>query len=91
MKLLKKDRKQLEQVLASLKEGLAYLMQDNMAIMMETNSAASDVFTSTYYPGKKYAKCCKDMGSKFCYALTAMQELTTLLAQKPVQLSDEVL
>ena len=79
MKLLKRDRTKLAGILRDLKEGHAFLMAESTAIMVDTTMTSADVFTSHYYPGKRYVGIAKTIGSKLCYLETGIADLEQAL------------
>jgi hypothetical protein len=83
MKLLKKDRLELEATVQKLRRGLSFLMRDDVAIMRETNLSSNDVFSSVL-SNKKYSSICKDIGSEFTLVLTALSELEKILNEKSI-------
>lgn len=81
MKLRKKDRVVLEQVLMDAKEGVGFLNRADTAVMIETRLTSQDVFTSPYYPEKRYASICKEIGTKLCSLHTAVSTLEKALQE----------
>lgn len=81
MKLRVKDRLRLERIGVDLRDGLAFLQADNVAIMMQNGMTSSDMFTAPYYPGEKYAKIEKQIGSKFCVLVSAINKLEEALKE----------
>ena len=81
MKLRVKDRLRLERINVDLKDGLAFLQAENVAIMVESTMTSSDMFTAPYYPHKKYADIDKEIGSKFCVLVDAVRKLDAALKE----------
>ena len=78
-KLLKRDRRELETILSNAKTGMRFLIQERVAVMVESSLGSSDVFTAPYYPGKRYNSINKHMGSDLCALWTAVQSLEKFL------------
>ena len=80
MKLLKRDRKELESVLSQARTGLKFLMAQNVAVMIESKMSSSDVFRAPYYPEKAYSTIAKDVGSEIVFIASAISKLERLLS-----------
>jgi hypothetical protein len=62
-RLTKKDKGELEIVLRNVQRALRFIMSDDTAVMRRSNMSSADMFTSEYYPGEKYGKTTKEIGS----------------------------
>lgn len=79
MKLLKRDRTRLLQVLTKLKRAEAFILSDRTAIMRQHNLSSTDIFTAPYYPDEKYVKITKDIGSDLVSLFTGIRDLENIL------------
>lgn len=86
MKLSKKDRRHLQSILDNLNRGLNFIMANDTALMRQHRMSSCDFFASDYapYAGQKWAPINKQMGSEFVLALTARNQLESLLAEPKI-------
>lgn len=93
MKLSKKDRRKLEDVLAGLKRGIAYVMDPNTALMRRRDKAGTcDAFESQFpdFKGEKWFKATKEIGNEFVIAVSAMRDLERLLNPEPMEVENDI-
>ena len=86
MKLSQKDRRALTLVLAELKRGHSFIMAPDTAIMRKHRLSSVDFYHSDFppYAGEKWGKICKETGSEWVVALSAVRTLENLLDPRPL-------
>lgn len=78
MKLAKKNRRELISILDQLNDGIAFIQENDTAIMRETSLTSNDIFTSKM-SGKAYISIDKEIGSNLCFLLSAQSKLRRAL------------
>ena len=81
MKLLQKDRRELERICAGLERAMAFIMEKDTAIMRRHNLSSVNYFTSSFpeYAGEKWYKMTKECGSPFAGAFSDVRSLRAAL------------
>ena len=81
MRLLKRDRILLEDILERLKRAECFILSNNTAVMRVSSMTSTDVFTASYYPTERYSKITKEYGSELALLFTGIKNLENALDQ----------